>query len=460
MPAPRSTLRHTLTVAGLAALAAGLTWFALCFWYQSVFASLHRIVRNGSQSAADVLDWRYNLLIASGGEVAFDWEACTKPSFHDMFYPTSQRLWPHAAQSAAVVGAGAALLFSAVLLLVAASGQSPLRSDADRRATRCTLALGMFAGISSAAIAWYAAVPRLALFSTSYLPDPVSLPAILAASGWHLVVIGPLVAAVAAASAAQTPSPGGLVTSDRHTRLCPYCGYNAQHFQRCPECGLPSNRFRAFTRARILRLLAIPTCTLMLLAISATLLSTFATDPRTTPLWALRASVWIRLRHPELLVSGQHIFPKFELVTQVTLANGDRWDILPFVAQATTAGDLANTGPGGGFWAYMVTRIQSIDPPDPHQTAVVGFLPAAVHPPWQPASQRYMVRLSDRADHPDQAIVGTIRLDARVTSLSTRPMRPLDFTQQPPPSDSSIEAQLARTLAERKWIWYPAIPKP
>ena len=459
---PQYSLFHPMLQAALAAASAAcFTWFALCCWYQSVFASLHRIVRNGSQSAADLLDWRYNLLTASGGQEDLDWRICQTSDFHDLFDAASQRLWPHAAQSAALIAAVCALLFAGLRYTASLSGHLPFRNDGSSSTSRSTLALAMFAGVSSAAVTWYIATPRPADFPTAHLPDPLSLSAILAASIWHILVVLPLLFALAAALAAKAPIAHQGSAPSAADRVCPRCGYNAQHLHRCPECGLLASRFSSVTRTRILRLLAVPIALLVLIGIPAAILMTYATHPRTAPVWAVRASTWLRLRHTDLVVTGQHMLPPYTSITSISLANGDRWEILPFFAMVTTPEDVARVGGGGGTWAYLVRRVPTVSSPATTPAAVVG---AGITPPSTPfafGGNNFLVYPDKTSLHlSPTAIVGNLRVDAPVTSLSTRPMRPLDFTQPPPPSDSSIEAQLARTLAERKWIWYPAIPKP
>lgn len=469
MPAPRPTLRHTLTLAALAALAAGLTWFALCCWTQWLYADLHRIIWNGAQSPADVLDWRWAQLHHPDSFLIM--LLAKEPTFSQALdiwsqssSPPARRLWPHLAQAAAIVAAATGPLFALLLMAARSVARRWLGTSLALPIGRSALLVPVLAGAVLAAAPWYASVPRTPMFPLWLHAHLTNFHAPLAALLAGILLVFPLLLAwsVAQHLRRQVTAPTHLSTR------CPRCGYDARHANRCPECGLLAADTIALQRSRLRRFVLIHIASIALAtALAFGLAAHAAADPSKADL-AARIGQWLRIRHPEFTFEGRILPLRVDAVTEITISTGERWELLPTWFQVTTPADHARSGysnlshgliakpmANGGTNAVAARAVFMPDP-------LIRNLPTPdVGPPGVPVwLHRNYSRITTQAPGAPATSVLFVRLEAGVTALRVRPARPGRAAPEQStatPTLSQIEDDLAAELAARAW---QAVPPP
>jgi hypothetical protein len=469
MPAPRSTLRHTLTLAALAALAAGLTWFALCCWTQWLYADLHRIIWNGAQSPADVLDWRWAQLHHPDSFLIM--LLAKEPTFSQALdiwsqssSPPARRLWPHLAQAAAIVAAATGPLFALLLMAARSVARRWLGTSLALPVGRSAFLVPDLAGAVLAAAPWYASVPRKPMFPLWLHAHLTSFHAPLAALLAGILLVFPLLLAWSVSQHLRR-----RVTAPTHlpTR-CPRCGYDARHANRCPECGLLAADTVALQRSRLRRFVLIHIASIALAtALAFSLAAHAAADPSKADL-AARIGQWLRIRHPEFTFEGRILPLRVDAVTEITLADGQRWELLPVWFQVTTPEDLARYGSshlGHGVLAKPVANPVAAPPPSPAvfmPDPIIRNLPTPDLgipgvPVWLPRKGTYPLVTTQAPSVPPSTVVFA-QLNAAITALRVRPMHPVSTSSPPNPAHgaaSQIEDDLAAQLAARQWRHVP-----
>lgn len=447
-----------------AAMASGFVWFALCSWTQWLYADLHRIIWNGAQSSADVLDWRYALVnhpdTPSIGSLAqhptFD-EALR--AFDTPWRSPGRHVWTHLAQAAAIVAAATGPLFALLLLAARSAARRWLFVHNNWPRHPFSLFLAVFAGAVLAGAAWYASMPRIPFFPMWIHAHLTTFHAPLGALTAALLLILPLLLLGSASNDVHRHPAATAATSPS----CPRCNYTTRGTARCPECGLFASDVIAFKRRRLRRFLAIYAAGLALALTVAVGLGRHAASAPDDPTWAARIGQWLRIRPTDHFVEGRVLPLRFDAVTQITLSTGDRWELLPFWFQATSPADVKRLGPDNLVTAVLARPLDRRDSsPNPEPRALAEYGPDL------PAPVRFIrkggwSRVLTRAPGNPSSYTGFFWLDADVATLRVRPVQPVNPSpnaELTPKLPATIEADFTAVLAARQWRWVPASSLP